>query len=909
MAEQPAPRVIGAGDAPSTHSTTQGIVAPLVANNNFEIKSGLISMVQSHKFHGLPMENPLEHLDQFDRLCELTKINGISEDGFKLRLFPFSLGDKASQWERALPQNSITTWDDCKKAFLLKFFSNSRTTKLKNDISSFTQRNNESFSEAWERFKMYTTQCPHHGFSKESLLCTLYRGASPKIRLHLDTASNGNFLNQDVTSGWDLVEKLAISDGNYNEDFDRTIRGSSTSATSNSKEIQALNDKLDKLLLTQQKQVHFVGESSSPQDPTVEDDQVEEILYIQNQAGFNRGFINYRSNPNLSYRNTNVANPQDQVYPTQQPAPNKTFVQNPPTNPPGFAPKPAPQSDSELKALLLQLLQGQNAATQDNTKRFTELRTHIDCSYDDLNHKLEILNSRLKHVESNSPSASTKSTGQLPGKAVQNPKDSANVYAVSTAPAIHLLPFKKRFSHITWDGDLQGGGASCHAAAVIAESTPLEQPTRVSDRVDFVSVEEKRILDLHAMITSPFPERFAEDIEKEYEIMLEEELLELEKSMTFDEAVEKLGPFGYGLRERTLKRIQDRRATAAKSQECQVIAQQEVLVQEKLEDPGSFTLPCSINNQAFGKALCDLGASVSIMPLSVAKRLGYHKFLPSMLSLVLADRTVRFPHGLLENVPVRIGKLEIPTDFIIMKMDEEPKDPLILGRPFLASSQVVIDAKTGEIILRATNGLVVRFNTSSRLESSTFEGQLYSVEEVDDEEMFERNYRLLGYRVNTRSRFQGVVQPFVTFAEDGTPNERMAQVTRLPDSSDHSSGITKDSTPLDRVTHSDASHHVLYSDTSHREVVPTPTTPHGADQGTLLALQSLVVELSLSVERLTLEVSKLKQIQISPEELNMKPKPPEMSQKFYNALRASSYHHSKPSLERSTLTLKDTFEA
>ena len=143
-------------------------------------------MVQNHKFHGLPMENPLAHLDQFDRLCELTKINGISEDSFKLHLFPFSLGDKASHWERALPQGSITTWEDCKKAFLLKFFSMSRTAKFKNEISSFTQRTNESFSEAWERFKEYTTQCPHHGFTKESLLSTLYRGASPKIRMLLD---------------------------------------------------------------------------------------------------------------------------------------------------------------------------------------------------------------------------------------------------------------------------------------------------------------------------------------------------------------------------------------------------------------------------------------------------------------------------------------------------------------------------------------------------------------------------------------------------------------------------------------------------------------------------------------------------------------------------------------------------
>jgi len=64
------------------------------------------------------MEDPLDHLDEFDRLCNLTKINGVSEDGFKLRLFSFSLGDKAHIWEKNLPHDSITTWDDCKTAFL-----------------------------------------------------------------------------------------------------------------------------------------------------------------------------------------------------------------------------------------------------------------------------------------------------------------------------------------------------------------------------------------------------------------------------------------------------------------------------------------------------------------------------------------------------------------------------------------------------------------------------------------------------------------------------------------------------------------------------------------------------------------------------------------------------------------------
>jgi len=151
------PRNICAGEAPRNHHQRQGIVPPPVQNNNFEIKIGLISMIQGNKFHGLPMEDPLDHLDSFDRLCGLTKINGVTEDMFKLRLFSFSLGDKAHHWEKTLPPDSITSWDDCKKAFLAKFFSNARTSRLRNEISGFTQKNNETLCEAWEKFKSYTT--------------------------------------------------------------------------------------------------------------------------------------------------------------------------------------------------------------------------------------------------------------------------------------------------------------------------------------------------------------------------------------------------------------------------------------------------------------------------------------------------------------------------------------------------------------------------------------------------------------------------------------------------------------------------------------------------------------------------------------------------------------------------------
>jgi len=100
---------IGACYFPHNHNQRHGIVPPPVQNNNFEINSGLIAMVQGNNFHDLPMEDPLDHLDEFERLYSLTKINGVGEDGFKLRLFLFSLGDKAHLLEKTLPQNSITT--------------------------------------------------------------------------------------------------------------------------------------------------------------------------------------------------------------------------------------------------------------------------------------------------------------------------------------------------------------------------------------------------------------------------------------------------------------------------------------------------------------------------------------------------------------------------------------------------------------------------------------------------------------------------------------------------------------------------------------------------------------------------------------------------------------------------------
>ncbi|GJT45660.1 retrovirus-related pol polyprotein from transposon TNT 1-94 [Tanacetum coccineum] len=123
-------------------------------------------------------------------------------------------------------------------------------------------------------------------------------------------------------------------------------------------------------------------------------------------------------------------------------------------------------------------------------------------------------------------------------------------------------------------------------------------------------------------------------------------------------------------------------------------------IPRKEKDPGSFTLPCFINNVCFDNALADLGASVSVMPLSTYLNLGLGELAHTKLTVELADRTVKYPKGIAENVLVGIGKFVFPVDFIILDMPEDIKVPLILGRPFLSTAHAKIDVFKRKITLR-----------------------------------------------------------------------------------------------------------------------------------------------------------------------------------------------------------------
>ncbi|GKC23944.1 reverse transcriptase domain-containing protein [Tanacetum coccineum] len=106
-------------------------------------------------------------------------------------------------------------------------------------------------------------------------------------------------------------------------------------------------------------------------------------------------------------------------------------------------------------------------------------------------------------------------------------------------------------------------------------------------------------------------------------------------------------------------------------------------VPPKLRDPGSFLIPCNFNKTFFCNALADLGASINLMLYSLYAKLSLKTLKPTKMSVRLADRSFQYPVGIAKNMLVDVGKFTFPADFVILKMEEDIKVPLILGQPFL----------------------------------------------------------------------------------------------------------------------------------------------------------------------------------------------------------------------------------
>ncbi|XP_070011217.1 uncharacterized protein [Nicotiana sylvestris] len=127
----------------------------------------------------------------------------------------------------------------------------------------------------------------------------------------------------------------------------------------------------------------------------------------------------------------------------------------------------------------------------------------------------------------------------------------------------------------------------------------------------------------------------------------------------------------------------------------------------KLEDPSAFTILCTIGSANFSKALCDLGASINLMPYSVFKTLGFGQKRLTSMRLQMADRTMKRPLGIIDDVLVRVDKFILPADFMILDCEVDYEVPIILGRHFLATGKALVDVEVGELTFRVGDEKVV----------------------------------------------------------------------------------------------------------------------------------------------------------------------------------------------------------
>ncbi|CAM8947286.1 unnamed protein product [Rhodiola kirilowii] len=207
--QQPVRRTLGDYTVPRVSGFQLAIAPPGIANNTWEIKTGLIQMVQNNQFSGRMNEDPHQHLKRFVQMCNTVKTNGVPPESYYLRLFPFSLSDKASRWLDSHAEGTFTTWGKLAEAFLQQYFPPSKTAHFRNQIISFRSMDGETLYEAWERYKELTRLCPHHNLELWQIIDTFYQGIDQGMCTLINQAAGGGLNGVPLEDTYEIIERAA----------------------------------------------------------------------------------------------------------------------------------------------------------------------------------------------------------------------------------------------------------------------------------------------------------------------------------------------------------------------------------------------------------------------------------------------------------------------------------------------------------------------------------------------------------------------------------------------------------------------------------------------------------------------------------------------------------------------------
>nr|GEY61175.1 reverse transcriptase domain-containing protein [Tanacetum cinerariifolium] len=236
-----------------TEGYEDAIVVLAITADNFELKHGLLNLVQNKQFFRHDKEDLHAHVRYFNKITSTLKFLNVSNTSIKLMFFPFSLEGATRIWLKKEPPRSIFTWDDLVSKFINQFFPPSKTTNLRNEITNFQQRFDESFSEAWDRFKDLLRAYHHHGFSELHQLDTFYNALNSKDQDSLNSVAGGNFLDKMPREWLAIIESK--SKVHYSRNKPVVAKVSTNPSTSGvSPDVAELKDMVKALLLDKESQ-------------------------------------------------------------------------------------------------------------------------------------------------------------------------------------------------------------------------------------------------------------------------------------------------------------------------------------------------------------------------------------------------------------------------------------------------------------------------------------------------------------------------------------------------------------------------------------------------------------------------------------------------------------------------------
>ncbi|GJU29780.1 reverse transcriptase domain-containing protein [Tanacetum coccineum] len=193
--------------------TPNSAIIQLDVDDNFVINSTHLKMILENKFDGYLRADPPDYIHEFLAICDMFKYGKTQSEAVKLLIFPFSLCDEAKTWFNELNEESITSWEQMRRAFINRFFPPSLFNRLLLEIRSFSQNVCESLVDAWLRLKSMLRKCHRHGLSKGAIIQIFNHGLFEPTQGILDITAGGIFLYKSPNQAFQFL-KDKLREGN-----------------------------------------------------------------------------------------------------------------------------------------------------------------------------------------------------------------------------------------------------------------------------------------------------------------------------------------------------------------------------------------------------------------------------------------------------------------------------------------------------------------------------------------------------------------------------------------------------------------------------------------------------------------------------------------------------------------------